>query len=79
MYKIAIDGPSGSGKSTLAKRLSAHLGFVYVDTGALYRAVGLYVYRAGKDPKSSEEVSPLLSDIEVGIKYIDGEQKTLLN
>ena len=79
MYKIAIDGPSGSGKSTLAKRLSAHLGFVYVDTGALYRAVGLYVYRAGKDPKSSEEVSPLLGDIEVGIKYIDGEQKTLLN
>ncbi|MBE6618850.1 MAG: (d)CMP kinase [Ruminococcaceae bacterium] len=79
MYKIAIDGPSGSGKSTLAKRLSAHLGFVYVDTGALYRAVGLYVYRAGADPKSSEEVEPLLGKISVGIKYIDGEQKTMLN
>lgn len=79
MYKIAIDGPSGSGKSTLAKRLSAHLGFVYVDTGALYRAVGLYVYKAGADPKSAEEVEPLLDKISVGIKYIDGEQKTVLN
>lgn len=79
MYKIAIDGPSGSGKSTLAKRLSAHLGFVYVDTGALYRAVGLYVYRAGADPKSAEAVEPLLNKISVGIKYIDGEQKTMLN
>ena len=79
MYKIAIDGPSGSGKSTLAKRLSAHLGFVYVDTGALYRAVGLYVYRAGKDPKSAEDVEPLLENIRVGIRYLDGEQKTLLN
>ena len=79
MFKIAIDGPSGSGKSTLAKRLSAHLGFVYVDTGALYRAIGLYIYRAGLNPHSAEEVGAQLENISVGIKYIDGEQKTLLN
>ena len=79
MFKIAIDGPSGSGKSTLAKRLSAHLGFVYVDTWALYRAIGLYIYRAGLDPHSDEEVGAQLKNISVGIKYIDGEQKTLLN
>ncbi len=79
MFKIAIDGPSGSGKSTLAKRLSAHLGFVYVDTGALYRAIGLYIYRQEIDPHNSEAVEPQLKNISVGIKYIDGEQKTLLN
>lgn len=79
MYKIAIDGPSGSGKSTLAKRLSAHLGFVYVDTGALYRSIGLYIYRAGVDPKNAQAVEGELKNIRVGIKYLNGEQKTILN
>ncbi len=79
MFKIAIDGPSGSGKSTLAKRLSAHLGFVYVDTGALYRSIGLYIYRAGIDPHDADAVTSQLESIRVGIKYIDGEQKTFLN
>ncbi len=78
MFKIAIDGPSGSGKSTLAKRLSAELGFVYVDTGALYRSIGLHVFRAQIDPKDTDAVSAELKNISVGIKYIDGEQKTFL-
>lgn len=78
MFKIAIDGPSGSGKSTLAKRLSAELGFVYVDTGALYRAIGLFVYRAKIDPKDAVAVEALLPEISVSIKYISGEQKTFL-
>ena len=78
MFKIAIDGPSGSGKSTLAKRLSAELGFVYVDTGALYRAIGLFVYRAKIDPKNAVAVEAVLPEISVNIKYVDGEQKTFL-
>ena len=78
MFKIAIDGPSGSGKSTLAKRLSAELGFVYVDTGALYRAIGLFVYRAKIDPKDAVAVEAVLPEISVSIKYISGEQKTFL-
>lgn len=78
MFKIAIDGPSGSGKSTLAKRLSAELGFVYVDTGALYRAIGLFVYRAKIDPKDAVAVEAVLPEISVSIKYVNGEQKTFL-
>ena len=78
MFKIAIDGPSGSGKSTLAKRLSAELGFVYVDTGALYRAIGLFVYRAKIDPKDAVAVEAVLPEISVSIKYVSGEQKTFL-
>ena len=78
MFKIAIDGPSGSGKSTLAKRLSAELGLVYVDTGALYRAIGLFVYRAKIDPKDAVAVEAVLPEISVSIKYVSGEQKTFL-
>ncbi len=79
MYKIAIDGPSGSGKSTLAKRLASHLGFVYVDTGALYRSVGLSVYRAGIDSADTSTVINHLSNVEVSLKYIDGQQCTFLS
>lgn len=78
MFKIAIDGPSGSGKSTLAKRLSGALGFVYVDTGALYRSIGLFVYRSKIDPNDAPAVEAVLPKISVSIKYIDGEQKTFL-
>lgn len=78
MFKIAIDGPSGSGKSTLAKRLAAHLGFVYVDTGALYRSVGLSVHRRKIDPHNAEAVIGALDGIKIGIKYIDGEQRMFL-
>ena len=53
MVSVAIDGPAGAGKSTLARRLAAELGYIYVDTGAMYRAIGLYALRAGKDPKDN--------------------------
>ena len=79
MIKIAIDGPSGSGKSSVAKAISARLGIVYVDTGALYRSVGYYVKAKGKNPKSPEEVEPLLPEIDLDVRYEDGVQCVYLN
>lgn len=79
MINIAIDGPSGAGKSTLAKALAKKLGYIYVDTGALYRAIGLYVCRAGVLPEDSKKVISLLPDIDVKLAYEDGEQKVLLS
>ena len=77
---IAIDGPSGAGKSTLAKALAAELGFLYVDTGAIYRTVGVYVYRKGVDPQDEAAVSALFDEIEVDMAYgDDGLQHMLLN
>ncbi|MBR4086589.1 MAG: (d)CMP kinase [Clostridia bacterium] len=55
---IAIDGPSGAGKSTLARKLAAKLNFIYVDTGAMYRTIGLYIYRKGIDPKDPRRADP---------------------
>lgn len=78
-FNCALDGPSGSGKSTVAKAVAKKLGFLYVDTGALYRTIGLYVTRLGKDTKSSDDVIPLLSDINVELAYKDGTQIVLLN
>lgn len=66
---IAIDGPSGAGKSTLAKRLSEALGFLYVDTGAIYRTVGLYALRSGVCPTDAAGVSILLNRISVDLRY----------
>ncbi|MBQ8208284.1 MAG: (d)CMP kinase [Clostridia bacterium] len=79
MIKIAIDGPSGSGKSSVAKAVSARLGIVYVDTGALYRSIGYYVRTKDKDPKNAEEVSALLPEIELDVKYENGIQCVYLN
>lgn len=75
----ALDGPSGAGKSTVAKAVAKSLGFVYVDTGALYRAIGLYATRQDACTTSAEEVVPLLSDINVELKYNDGTQLVMLN
>ena len=77
--KVAIDGPSGAGKSTIAKALAAKLGYVYVDTGALYRTIGLYALRNGADTKSAAEVEPLLENISVKLKYENGAQQVYLN
>ena len=63
MISVAIDGPSGAGKSSLAKRLAKDLGYVYVDTGAMYRSIGLYAVRAGVDPKDEAAVAALLPKI----------------
>ena len=76
---IAIDGPSGAGKSTLARKLAAKLNFIYVDTGALYRTVGLFVFRRNIDPKDAGAVAAVLPEIEVSIAFIDGEQHVYLN
>lgn len=79
MVSIAIDGPSGAGKSSLSRRIAQELGYVYVDTGALYRVVGLAALRAGADVKDEAAVAALLPAIEVGLRYIDGEQHVFLN
>ena len=79
MISIAIDGPSGAGKSSLAKRLAAELGYVYVDTGAMYRATGLYTLRAGQNTKDAAAVAALLPDIHLDIRPGQGAQQILLN
>ncbi len=75
---VAIDGPAGAGKSTLAKAVAKELGFIYVDTGALYRAIGLYFIRKGFKPESLEDLTPYLNDIKVELKFINGTQLVLL-
>lgn len=77
---VAIDGPSGAGKSTIARAAAGHLGFVYVDTGAMYRTIGLAVCRAGISLGEPEKVIPILkTGLEVELKYEDGVQHVLLN
>ncbi len=76
--QIALDGPSGAGKSTLAKILAAKLGYVYVDTGALYRTVGLYASRNGISSEKPEGVIARLPEIKIDLRYIDGAQHVLL-
>ena len=79
MISVAIDGPSGAGKSSLAKRLAKDLGYVYVDTGAMYRSIGLYAVRAGVDPKDEATVTALLPQIKLAIRLVDGAQHIYLN
>ena len=79
-YAVAIDGPSGAGKSTLAKAAAERLGILYVDTGAIYRAIGLYVQRRGIDPKDTAAVLAALPDIRIDMDHDDdGMQRMLLN
>lgn len=79
MVSIAIDGPSGAGKSSLAKALAKDLGYVYVDTGAMYRSIGLYAVRAGADPHDADAVAALLPGIKLDIRLLDGTQHVYLN
>ena len=79
MIRIAIDGPGGAGKSTVAKEVAKRLGIIYVDTGALYRTIGLWMLRHGVDPKSSDEVVSSLGHFTLELKYIDGRQVILLD
>ena len=77
---IALDGPAGAGKSSIAKRAAKALDFIYVDTGALYRTIGLAATRKGVEPKPSAEVEQLLSEITVDLTFNDmGEQIVLLD
>ena len=77
--RIALDGPSGAGKSTVAKAVAKRLGIVYVDTGALYRSIGLYVCRAGVAKNDSEKIIPMLNDIKLDLVFKDGTQCVILN
>lgn len=78
MIAIAIDGPAGAGKSTIARQAARTLGFIYVDTGALYRAVGLHMMKNGVDPSNRKAVYMELSKVRVALAFQDGEQKVLL-
>lgn len=79
MISVAIDGPSGAGKSSLAKRLAADLGYVYVDTGAMYRSIGLYAVRQGADLQDAAAVAALLPQIQLDIRLEEGTQHVYLN
>lgn len=79
MINVAIDGPAGAGKSTIARAASKELGYIYVDTGALYRAVGVYCLRKEIDTTNAEDVGRVLGDIKVELKFIDGVQHVYLN
>jgi len=76
---IAIDGPAGAGKSTIAKKLAAHYGIIYVDTGAMYRAVALYMMRTHTDLDSEEAVVAKMDEVSVALKYAEGSQVVMLN
>ena len=78
MKQIAIDGPAGAGKSTIAKLLSKELGYVYIDTGAMYRTVGLFCIRQQADLDNEEQVSSLSKDAPLDIRYLDGVQHMFL-
>ena len=77
-FNIAIDGPAGAGKSTIAKEVARRLGFVYVDTGAMYRTMALHFIRSGIDPKDEQAVAASCRDVDVSLRYENGVQQVLL-
>ena len=79
IYNIAIDGPAGAGKSTIARRVARELSFIYVDTGAMYRAMALYLLREGVDRSNTEQIGEICQNAEISIEYQNGEQIVLLN
>ncbi len=78
MISIAIDGPSGAGKSSIARRVAARLGYLYVDTGALYRAIALFAHRSGIADTDEGALAPRLGDIQVELAYQEGRQHVFL-
>ncbi|RKM62085.1 (d)CMP kinase [Butyrivibrio sp. CB08] len=76
---IAIDGPAGAGKSTIAKKVAKSLGFIYVDTGAMYRAMALYMIKQGIDASESDKISATCTTADITIKHENGEQVVYLN
>ena len=78
-YQIAIDGPAGAGKSTIAKKVARLKEFIYVDTGAMYRAMAYYLFSKQVDPKDEEAVSRECRGAHITIQYVGGEQVVLLN
>lgn len=78
MISVAIDGPAGAGKSTIARSVAAELGYLYADTGALYRTIGLYAVRHGVDTEDAQGVIDCLENIKIDLKYVGGEQRVYL-
>jgi cytidylate kinase len=78
-YNIAIDGPAGAGKSTIAKKLAADLGYIYVDTGAMYRAMAYYFLQNGIDTTDEPAIAEACPAVDVSIRYEGGEQQVILN
>ncbi|MDD6211716.1 MAG: (d)CMP kinase [Clostridiales bacterium] len=76
---IAVDGPAGAGKSTIARKVAERLGIIYVDTGAMYRAMGLYFHNLGIDSQDQEGIAGAVDQAEISIEYRDGEQQVILN
>lgn len=76
---IAIDGPAGAGKSTIAKKLARELGYIYVDTGAMYRAMAYHFLQNNIASDNEEEIAKSCKTVDVSISYVDGEQQVLLN
>lgn len=79
MISVAIDGPAGAGKSSLSRKVSEKLGFIYVDTGALYRTVGLKFSKTGVDTELNCDIDGILENTTVDIKFVDGEQRVFLD
>ncbi|MCR4716658.1 MAG: (d)CMP kinase [Lachnospiraceae bacterium] len=79
MFNIAIDGPAGAGKSTIAKDIAKRIGFVYVDTGAMFRSIALYMLNNKVDPNDEAAVSKECPNLDITISYLDGEQQVILN
>ena len=79
MGNIAIDGPAGAGKSTIAKIVAKKLEYIYVDTGAMYRAMALYLIREGIQPSETSKIEEACNNADISITYEDGEQVVVLN
>ena len=79
IYNIAIDGPAGAGKSTIARRVAKELSFIYVDTGAMYRAMALYLLHKNVDRTNTVQIGEVCQNAEISIEYQNGEQIVLLN
>ena len=78
-FNVAIDGPAGAGKSTIARAVAKKKGFIYVDTGAMYRAMALFMLREGVDPADAAAIADKCKEADITIQYVDGEQVVLLN
>jgi len=78
-FNVAIDGPAGAGKSTIAKAVAAKKGYIYVDTGAMYRSMALFFIRAGIKADDEARIAAVVDDIDVSIQYVDGAQHVILN
>ena len=78
-YSVAIDGPAGAGKSTIAKLISREMGYIYVDTGAMYRAMAVYFSKNKVNPEDESAINEAVKNVDIKIEYQNGEQQVILN